>query len=66
MIQNPKIKMKVNVMDPLCCNFGEENNHAGNGTIVRVSNHTNDSNLVKMDKYPDESWWRCHQCIEEI
>lgn len=67
MLKFPEVNMKVKLVDPECCHSSpDDDNHAGNGTIIEITEGDIDCNLVRMDKYPDEEWWRCHHCIEVI
>jgi hypothetical protein len=65
-IDNPVVGMKVNVVDRLHCNeyCPSDENHAGKGEIVKVSDR--DSFLVQMDNLPDEKWWRCRKCVTAV
>jgi hypothetical protein len=64
MIKNPKIGMKVKVIDRRHCCVPDEDNRAENGVIASVSNV--DSFLVKTDRDPNLSFYRCRKCVEEI
>lgn len=59
-----KVGMKVNVVRASHCNYDTKDNHAGSGTVIEVQH--DDSFCVQMDDHPDERWWRCGVCTEDI